>query len=103
VDFLQDNWAVIAPLVVAAMGLFWPQLKPIIDPIINPKPTPSPVDPGPLPGPDPVPSPRPGVNIALQLAMALLQAMLDQKNKEGADFAREAAKAIIDQEQGATK
>lgn len=94
-DFFQENWAVIAPLVAAAIGLFWPQLKPIIGPIITPKPTPGPVD----PVVNPVPDPKPGISPALQLAMMLLQALLAAKNKNGAELARETAKTIIDQEQ----
>lgn len=97
-DFITDNWTVIAPLVVAAIGLFWPQLKPIIGPIIAPKPKPDPVvDPDPAPSP----SPRPAVSLALQLAMALLEAMRKANNPEGVKLAKEAAKAAIDQEEAA--
>lgn len=94
-DFITDNWTVIAPLVAAALAVFWPQLKPIIGPIVDPKPKPDPVD--------PVPTPRPGLSVALQLAMALLQAMLDAKNQEGAKLAKDAAKSAIDNEQEAVK
>ena len=93
IDTLSEHWAVILPLVGAALALFFPQFAPIIKRLTNVKKNPDGTD-APLVAPE-LDKDDVALRIAFDAAIALIEYYRARGDKEAELAARETAKSLF--------
>lgn len=87
IDWLLENWMVIAPAVAGVVALFFPQLKPFLDAFLKKKPAPSPILP-------PVDEPA-DLIVVVQSIQLVIDHFETTGNQDGARLARQVAQSLF--------